>query len=224
MALARLKFRDVILSGISQGLLPTAGRPPAAAAAVAHPASILAPVFPARPEPAVIQSDVPALTVRNLHKRFAGGDWVVRDVSLEVRRGELLCILGPSGCGKTTLLRLIGGFEEPERGEVLTRGEVISRPGWVLPPEERKIGMVFQDYALFPHLRVRENVRFGLVPPLRRRLRAWLARSVRYRAADPTLRRWEHNRGLLRLTGLSELAERYPHELSGGQQQRVALA
>ena len=134
-------------------------------------------------------------------------------------------MLGPSGCGKTTLLRLIGGFETPDRGEVVQSGRVVSRPGWVLPPERRRIGMVFQEYTLFPHLSVRENVQFGLTPPLLRRLRG------RPPGADAGGAEAEHRRrqawGLVRLMdvcGLIELSDRYPHELSGGQQQRVALA
>ena len=94
----------------------------------------------------------PILSVSGLWKRFSGVDWVVRDFELSVGEGEILSILGPSGCGKTTLLRLIAGFETPERGEIHNDGKLISRPGWGVPPEQRRLGMVFQEYTLFPHL------------------------------------------------------------------------
>jgi iron(III) transport system ATP-binding protein len=117
----------------------------------------------------------------------------------------MVCLLGPSGCGKTTLLRLIAGFEEPDAGEIYLIKRLVSRPGLVVPPEQRHIGMVFQDYALFPHMTVRQNIQFGLF--------RWPAAWRRTRLRD-----------MLQLVGLADLAERYPHELSGGQQQRVALA
>jgi iron(III) transport system ATP-binding protein len=141
------------------------------------------------------------LSLRGLRKRF-GATVALDGVSLDVQPGELLCIVGPSGCGKTTLLRLVAGFERPDGGEVLWQGDPISTPAWVMPPERRRIGMVFQDGALFPHLTVWENIAFGVE-----------------RAQAP-----ERVEALLRLTGTSDLARRYPHELSGGQQQRVALA
>lgn len=166
------------------------------------------------------------LTLAGLYKRFPGVDWVVRGVELGVREGEILSVLGPSGCGKTTLLRLIAGFETPDRGEIRRNGEIISRTGWTLPPEQRHIGMVFQEYTLFPHLTVRENVQFGLVPPLGDRLRGLISRELP--ASTPEHRnRLSRKEGLVRLMdlcGLAEMSERYPHELSGGQQQRVALA
>ncbi|MFN0155772.1 MAG: ABC transporter ATP-binding protein [Gaiella sp.] len=134
-------------------------------------------------------------------KRF-GSVTAVAGASLCVDRGEVVALLGPSGCGKTTMLRLIAGFEEPDSGVVeLGRTPVAGAGSWV-PPERRKVGMVFQDYALFPHLTVAENVGFGL----QRRDRG---------GRVPTL---------LALVGLCGLGSRYPHELSGGQQQRVALA
>ena len=134
-------------------------------------------------------------------KRF--GDAVAVDgASLCVARGELVALLGPSGCGKTTLLRLIAGFEHPDGGTVAVDGrDVAGGSAWV-PPEARKVGMVFQDYALFPHLTVWANVGFGL----------------------PRRRRASRVPELLRIVGLDGLGKRYPHELSGGQQQRVALA
>jgi iron(III) transport system ATP-binding protein len=134
-------------------------------------------------------------------KRF-GSVMAVDEASLCVERGEVVALLGPSGCGKTTLLRLVAGFERPDAGTVETSERVVAGPGTWVSPEERRIGMVFQDYALFPHLTVAENVGFGLS----RRARA-------KRVAE-----------LLEVVGLAELGRRYTHELSGGQQQRVALA
>ena len=130
---------------------------------------------------------------------------VVQDVSFQLEPGNIGCLLGPSGCGKTTLLRAIAGFEPVSRGEIRLHGALVSRPGLTVPPEQRRIGMVFQDFALFPHLTVAQNLAFGL------RGQATLAR--RERVAE-----------LLELVGLSGAARRYPHELSGGMQQRVALA
>jgi len=121
--------------------------------------------------------------------------------SLTVLSGEVVALLGPSGCGKSTLLRLIAGFEAPDRGEIRIGGHPVAGPAWV-PPERRNVGMVFQDYALFPHLSVARNVGFGL----------------------PRARRAERVAEVLELVGLPDLGGRYPHELSGGQQQRVALA
>ena len=126
----------------------------------------------------------------------------VAGTDLCVERGEFVALLGPSGCGKTTLLRLVAGFEVPDAGEVRVADRRVAAPGTWVPPERRKVGMVFQDYALFPHLTVAENVGFGV----RRRLR-------RERIAT-----------VLELVGLEGYGARYPHELSGGQQQRIALA
>jgi iron(III) transport system ATP-binding protein len=134
-------------------------------------------------------------------KRF-GTTTAVDATSLCVERGEVVALLGPSGCGKTTLLRLIAGFERPDAGTVEVDGRAVAGNGFWVPPEQRLVGMVFQDYALFPHLTVAENIGFGLA----RRGRA-------RRVAE-----------LLAIVGLEELGRRYPHELSGGQQQRVALA
>jgi iron(III) transport system ATP-binding protein len=131
------------------------------------------------------------------------GDVVaVRDARLCVERGEVVALLGPSGCGKTTLLRLIAGFEEPDAGSVDLAGARVAGSGTWVAPERRKVGMVFQDYALFPHLSVAENVGFGL------------QRRERSRRVPM----------LLTLVGLCGLGDRFPHQLSGGQQQRVALA
>ncbi|MFR0689672.1 ABC transporter ATP-binding protein [Enterobacterales bacterium AE_CKDN230030158-1A_HGKHYDSX7] len=128
---------------------------------------------------------------------------VVQGVSLHLNAGDIGCLLGPSGCGKTTTLRAIAGFEPVQGGRIELGGEVISRPGFTLSPEKRRIGMVFQDYALFPHLSVADNIAFGIRKHL------------------------EHERivgELLELVKLDGLGQRFPHELSGGQQQRVALA
>lgn len=144
-----------------------------------------------------------ALECHHLSKSF-GAVQAVRDVSLTVNDGEFITLLGPSGCGKTTTLRLIAGFELPERGKIALHGRVVTENGSGLPPEKRQIGMVFQDYALFPHLNVGDNVAFGL-------------RSNRQEKAARVDE-------MLALVGLEGLAARMPHELSGGQQQRVALA
>ncbi|MCC6534180.1 MAG: ABC transporter ATP-binding protein [Burkholderiales bacterium] len=130
---------------------------------------------------------------------------VLHAVSFSLYRGAIACLLGASGCGKTTVLRCIAGFEPLSAGEIRLDGQVVSRRGYRLPPEQRRVGMVFQDYALFPHRSVRANVGFGLTP---------LAREQR--AARVT--------ELLEVVGLADAGDKYPHELSGGQQQRVALA
>lgn len=132
-----------------------------------------------------------------------GAQRIVHSVSLHLKSGDIGCLLGPSGCGKTTTLRAIAGFEPVQQGEICLAGEVISRPGFTLAPEKRRIGMVFQDYALFPHLNVMQNVAFGI------RKQANCAQVTGE---------------LLELVKLEQLAKRYPNELSGGQQQRVALA
>jgi iron(III) transport system ATP-binding protein len=144
-----------------------------------------------------------AIQLDRVSKRF-GGTVAVEGASLTVRRGELVALLGPSGCGKTTLLRLIAGFEGPDAGGIRIGGERVTGSAW-RPPERRHVGMVFQDYALFPHLTVADNVAFGLDGP---------------RAA-----RRERAAAALDLVGLEAVHHRrYPHELSGGQQQRAALA
>jgi iron(III) transport system ATP-binding protein len=147
---------------------------------------------------------MPLLQVSEISLAY-GTHRVFSDLSLTLRRGAIGCLLGPSGCGKTTALRAIAGFERVARGEIRLNGEVVSAPATHVPPERREIGMVFQDHALFPHLRVAENVGFGL--------RAMPERERAARVAE-----------LLATVGLAELAQKYPHELSGGQQQRVALA
>lgn len=130
---------------------------------------------------------------------------VVEALSFSVKEGEIVSLLGASGCGKTTVLRAIAGFEPIQAGEIQIQEECVSRPGHLVAPEQRSIGMVFQDYALFPHLSVADNVGFGL-------------RKLSKQDRDYQIKR------LLSAVGLPGLGERYPHELSGGQQQRVALA
>lgn len=144
------------------------------------------------------------LTLDRIEKRF-GGRPVLNGFSLALEAGMIGCLLGPSGSGKTTALRLVAGFETPDAGTITLAGVVVASPTASLPPYRRRIGMVFQDYALFPHLTVAENVAFGL--------RGW-----------PRAERQERVATLLALIDLVEAANTYPHELSGGQQQRVALA
>jgi len=134
-----------------------------------------------------------------------GSRQIIADLGFSLAAGDIGCLLGPSGCGKTTALRCIAGFEPIQSGEVRIAGEVVSRPGWLLAAEKRRIGMVFQDYALFAHLTVAGNVGFGLHA---------LGKSAAKNRIDE----------LLALVGLALHAHKYPHQLSGGQQQRVALA
>jgi len=144
------------------------------------------------------------LELREVTRRFPGVA-AVDGLSLTVEAGRIGCLLGPSGSGKSTVLRSIAGFERPDGGEVLAGGERLSGPSTWVPPERRRIGMVFQDFALFPHLDAEANVAFGLRDA---------DRAARSRRASE----------LLELVGLAAEVRRYPHELSGGQQQRVALA
>jgi iron(III) transport system ATP-binding protein len=147
-----------------------------------------------------------SVELKGLTKRY-GPLAVVDDVSLTIEHGSLVCLLGPSGCGKTTTLRLIAGFVEPSAGEIRVGGNVVSSTSRSLPPERRNMSMIFQSYALWPHMTVAENVIYGL------KLRKIDAATIR-RKLD----------AILTTTRLAPLAERYPGELSGGQQQRVALA
>ena len=139
-----------------------------------------------------------------LWHRYGGSDeaWTLKDINLQLKTGELVGLLGPSGCGKTTLLRLIAGFEHPSQGVVRLHGNDVASSRLSLAPERRGVGMVFQDYALFPHLNAWDNTCFGL-----------------RRGQDTSRASW-----LLELLGLIDLKRRYPHELSGGQRQRLALA
>jgi iron(III) transport system ATP-binding protein len=134
-----------------------------------------------------------------------GATTVVHDVGFALEAADIGCLLGPSGCGKTTLLRAIAGFEPVSAGEIRLHGRLVSAPGRTLPPERRRVGMVFQDFALFPHLSVERNLAFGL--------RHLNSRQRRDRIDE-----------LLDLVGMNSAAKQYPHQLSGGQQQRVALA
>ncbi|RZU00223.1 iron(III) transport system ATP-binding protein [Advenella incenata] len=129
---------------------------------------------------------------------------VVDGYTMQVPAGEIVCLLGPSGCGKTTVLRAIAGFEPVYAGQILLDGQVIAEPDRMVEPEHRRIGMMFQDYALFPHLTIEQNVAFGL--------RKQTQQARRQRVDE-----------LLELVRLADLRDRYPHELSGGQQQRIAL-
>ena len=147
-----------------------------------------------------------SVELRGLTKRY-GDVAVVDDISLAIEHGHLVCLLGPSGCGKTTTLRLIAGFVEPSAGEIRVGDKLISSPTHSLPPERRNMSMIFQSYALWPHMTVAENIVYGL--KLRKLDRDTIAKKLD---------------AILATTRLAPLAQRYPGELSGGQQQRVALA
>lgn len=134
-----------------------------------------------------------------------GGKSVVSELSFSLAPGEIGCLLGGSGCGKTTVLRAIAGFEPLQAGRIALNGHWVADASWQLAPERRQIGMVFQDYALFPHMTVADNVGFGL--------REWTGVDKSRRIEE-----------MLSLVGLDDAGKRYPHQLSGGQQQRVALA
>jgi iron(III) transport system ATP-binding protein len=149
---------------------------------------------------------VPAVELRELWKTFEAVR-VVQGVSLAVQEGEFVALLGPSGCGKTTTLRMIAGFEIPTRGEIRIRERLVSGPGQCVPPERRDVGLVFQSYAVWPHMTVEDNVAYPL----------------KLRGVAPAARRETAGR-MLELVQLPGLGARYPHQLSGGQQQRVALA
>src|ERR1700726_2381194 len=140
--------------------------------------------------------------LESLTKRF-GEATAVDDVSLTIAHGSLVCLLGPSGCGKTTTLRLIAGFVEPSAGEIRLGERIVSSVARTLPPEQRNMSMIFQSYALWPHMTVGENVAYGL--KLRKNDRDTIARKLK---------------SILATTHLEQLADRYPGELPGGQQQR----
>lgn len=147
----------------------------------------------------------PAFTVQAVSKRFGPDVLAVDKVSLAVPPGQFVALLGPSGCGKSTTLRLLAGLERPDSGEIWLADRAVAGPQQWLPPEARRVGLVFQDYALFPHLTVGANIAFALTRQSSQQRRARVDE-------------------LLALVGLTGLAQRYPHQLSGGQQQRVALA
>jgi iron(III) transport system ATP-binding protein len=150
-----------------------------------------------------LQTEV-ALEVKNLHMAFSQKE-VLNSLSFSLNKASVGCLLGASGCGKTTALRAIAGFAHPQSGEITVHGKTLFSSKVWTPPEKRNIGVVFQDYALFPHLSVQDNIAFGL----------------KRGTADFSSARI---REMLELTGLSHQAKQFPHELSGGQQQRVALA
>ncbi len=146
-----------------------------------------------------------ALIINDLYHKYDKEDssnWILNSINLKIEKGELLGLLGPSGCGKTTLLRLIAGFEYPSEGKIILDNSEISNKLKILTPEKRNIGMVFQDYALFPHLSVLENAMFGLKDKKNKS-------RINF---------------LINIVGLDKLINRYPHELSGGQKQRLAIA
>ena len=145
-----------------------------------------------------------SVDVRNLQHSY-GAHRVVRDLSFALEQGAIGCLLGPSGCGKTTVLRCLAGFEPVQGGRIALSGQVVSAPDRIVPPEARRVGMVFQDYALFPHLSVAANVGFAF-------------------GRRPSGEQQERVQAMLDLVGLGSAAGTFPHELSGGQQQRVALA
>jgi putative spermidine/putrescine transport system ATP-binding protein len=148
-------------------------------------------------------SDEPHVRFRNVKKTYDGETLIVRDLNLDIRRGEFLTLLGPSGSGKTTCLMMLAGFETPTGGEIRLGDRVINK----VPPHKRNIGMVFQNYALFPHMTVEENLRFPL-----------MVRKLPNADIDAKVKK------ALGMVKLEKFAGRYPQQLSGGQQQRIALA
>jgi iron(III) transport system ATP-binding protein len=152
-----------------------------------------------------LPKQAPFLNVENISASYDGAKSVLDGVSFSLQEGELGCLLGPSGCGKTTILRAISGFQDLLTGQISLHNRIISGPQLSLSPEQRNVGMVFQDHALFPHLNIAQNVAFGL------------------HKLKPTERQ-KRTTDMLELVGMSERQNNYPHELSGGQSQRVALA
>lgn len=151
-----------------------------------------------------------SIEIRQVSKAF-GSFQALHSINLTIEKGEFVAILGPSGCGKTTLLRILAGFEQPSGGEVQMDGRIVAGADRLLPPEKRRIGMVFQSFALWPHMNVTEHIRFPI-------------RTHKDTPAHIRGQEEQRIRQVLELTGLSHLAERMPHELSGGQKQRVAIA
>ncbi len=147
----------------------------------------------------------PLMSIQSASFAYPGGKAICQNLDFTIENGDIACLLGPSGCGKTTILRLVAGFENPTSGRIVVAGEVLVDSGIFVAPEARGIGYVFQDFALFPHLTVSENVTFGL---------RTLDKTAQQKRADE----------MLELVGLTAMGKRYPHELSGGQRQRVALA
>ena len=149
----------------------------------------------------------PRLEIRNIRRRFGGRD-VVDDVSLRVMPGQVTCLLGPSGCGKSTTLRIIAGVDMQDSGEIHVDGQLVCDTVFRVPPEKRSIGLMFQDFALFPHLSVADNIAFGL---------------TKENTGSPAAQR-ARVEDLLTKIGLMHAIDKFPHQLSGGEQQRVALA
>ncbi len=160
---------------------------------------------PARIVPSVSPSSLQVINLGVVLQAPTGRRTILEGLSFELAPGQIGCLLGASGCGKTTALRAIAGFVTPQRGEIRIGGQLVAAPSLSVPPERRGVGVVFQDYALFPHLTVTQNIAFGL------------------QQLTPQTRRARVN-DLLEMVGLSASADRYAHELSGGQQQRAALA
>lgn len=150
------------------------------------------------------KNDGTGLSVSGL-SHFYGARQVLKNIELQVAPGEILCLLGPSGCGKTTTLRLIAGLEDLQNGSIVSSGEVLADETTLVPPEKRKVGLLFQDFALFPHLTVAQNVAFGLT-------------DVSSEERDARVSE------VLEQVGMTKYASGYPHFLSGGEQQRIALA
>ena len=144
------------------------------------------------------------LEVKELDVAY-GKKQIVFDVDFSLEESQIGCLLGPSGCGKTTVLRAIAGFEKPTKGKIILNRQKLNSSKYFVEPEKRKIGMVFQDIALFPHLTVIENIQFGIF--------SW-----------PRSKRYKRSHELMELVGMSQFKNTYPHHLSGGQQQRIALA
>ena len=160
--------------------------------------------MPAPPRGRAAATIAARLTFEDVQRRF-GETFALRGISLDIEPGEIVCLLGPSGCGKTTLLRIASGIEKPTSGRILINDWEVAGPTRFVPPEQRNVGLMFQDFALFPHLTILENVAFGL----------------KALPADEAAR---EARAVLARVGLEHYTDAYPHILSGGEQQRVALA
>ena len=143
------------------------------------------------------------LEIKNLSHSYSETNQVIQNINLEIEKSDRVAILGPSGCGKSTLLRLIAGLEKPNLGQIFIDGTVVSTEKFIVPPEKRKIGLVVQEKALFPHLSVYDNIGFGIKKNIDKK----------------TI-----TNDLLELLKIDSLKNKYPHEISGGEQQRVALA
>ena len=143
------------------------------------------------------------LEIKNLSHSYGETDKIIQNINLEIEKSDRVAILGPSGCGKSTLLRLIAGLEKPNLGQIIIDGTVVSTEKFIVPPEKRKIGLVVQEKALFPHLSVYDNIGFGIKKNIDKK----------------TI-----TNDLLELLKIESLKNKYPHEISGGEQQRVALA